>query len=121
MLAEQNADGRRRNRSEAAQWREKDARLRREYGIGLDDFDRLLEKQEGRCAICRTDVPGGPTPTSRFHVDHDHHSGKVRGLLCRACNMALGLLKEDRERIEALLAYLWPACERHEPKIVEES
>lgn len=81
----------------------RDRWLRKKYGIGADEYDALLKKQEGRCAICRTDQPGGPTPTSSFHVDHSHDDGRVRGLLCRACNTALGLLAEDPTRISALL------------------
>lgn len=42
----------------------------------------------------------------RFHVDHDHNDGRVRGILCHGCNTALGLLKESKDNIYALLDYL---------------
>ena len=62
------------------------------YGISLHDYDRLLEKQNGRCKICGTTHPGGK---GRFHVDHNHDTGKVRGLLCNSCNTGLGRFKDS--------------------------
>lgn len=116
MGAEQNTANR--PRSEAGRRRDRDRWLRKKYGITADEYDDLLVAQEGRCAVCRTDQPGGPTPDAAFHVDHSHGDGQVRSLLCRSCNTALGLLGEDPERIRALLAYVerWPACARFEPK-----
>jgi hypothetical protein len=56
----------------------------KELGVSDAEYDRLLEAQDGGCAIC------GATPkTRRLHVDHDHHTGAVRGLLCHRCNRAL--------------------------------
>lgn len=51
------------------------------YGLGLGDYDRMLEAQEGRCAICRA-----RPKSKRLAVDHDHKTGAVRGLLCSRCN-----------------------------------
>lgn len=105
--------------------RDRDRWLRRKYGISLVEYEFLLECQGGRCGICGTDRPGGPTPDSAFHVDHDHETKRVRGLLCRSCNTALGLLKEDPAIIASLLAYAmqgglfeqsddeWPGCRDH--------
>ena len=59
-------------------------KYQRMYGITIEDYDRMYEEQGGRCAICRTDQPGGAG--ERFSVDHDHETGKVRGLLCNNCN-----------------------------------
>jgi len=57
---------------------------RKRLGLSLEDYDALLVAQGGGCAIC------GTTPKSRrLHVDHDHKTGKVRGLLCMRCNRAL--------------------------------
>jgi hypothetical protein len=67
--------------------------LRRRYGIGADEFDDLVRRQGGACAIC-----GRPDPE---HVDHDHETGEVRGILCFNCNGGLG---QFRDSIEALLA-----------------
>ncbi len=51
------------------------------YGISIDDYEMILKQQKGRCAICRK-----KPARWRLDVDHDHHTDKVRGLLCRACN-----------------------------------
>jgi hypothetical protein len=57
---------------------------RAELGLSLAEYDALLAAQGGGCAIC-----GNPPKTRRLDVDHDHKSGKVRGLLCHRCNRAL--------------------------------
>jgi hypothetical protein len=72
--------------------------LRRRYGIGADEFDALLEAQSGVCAIC-----GRPDPE---HVDHDHESGAVRGILCFNCNGGLGQFGDDQDRLVSAVAYL---------------
>lgn len=78
--------------------------LKRLYGITLEEYDSMLEEQEGCCAICKT------LPNERkLHVDHCHTTGKVRQLLCSGCNTAIGALKEDPEIIRAAAAYV----ERH--------
>ena len=61
------------------------------YGITLEEYDILLEEQNGKCKICGSDDNNG----QRFCVDHCHETGKVRGLLCRPCNLALGCLRDD--------------------------
>lgn len=71
--------------------------LRRRYGIGVDEYNRLFELQNGRCAICQIHQSEF---TRAFHVDHCHKSNKIRGLLCVNCNTALGHFKEKIEIIE---------------------
>lgn len=61
----------------------------------------MLEAQGGVCAICRR--PSDPAP---LHVDHDHRTGAIRGLLCSPCNTAIGLLGDDPDRMMAAAAYL---------------
>jgi hypothetical protein len=79
------------------------ALIKRKYGITLSDYDKMLEKQNGQCAICGTrKVPN----CGRFVVDHDHSSGKIRGLLCSNCNTGLGLLGDDPQTLESALTYL---------------
>jgi hypothetical protein len=71
---------------------------RRRYGIGQTEFDGLLAEQGGRCAIC-----GGADPQ---HVDHDHRTGWVRGLLCFNCNGGLGQFKDDPKLLAGAYTYL---------------
>lgn len=73
------------------------------YGMTLGDYKALLEAQGGKCAICGTTNPGKGT---RLHVDHDHTSGRVRGLLCNNCNRGIGLLQDSAEVLEHALEYL---------------
>lgn len=58
--------------------------------------------QEEKCAICKT----APPKRKRLVIDHDHTSGKVRGLLCQNCNLALGALKDDVGRLREAIVYL---------------
>ncbi len=81
--------------------------LKTAYGLSLEQYERMFCAQQGVCAICslpETSVQKGTQKS--LAVDHDHETGQVRELLCRACNAALGLLKEDPTRIQALLKYL---------------
>lgn len=78
----------------------------REYGITVDEYDAMLDAQAHACASCRTPFDRGGPKTRRPHVDHCHASGKVRALLCHACNVSLGQMQDNPERVRALLAYL---------------
>lgn len=57
---------------------------RAQLGVSIEEYDRMLAAQGGGCAICHN-----PPKNRRLHVDHDHKTGKVRGLLCFRCNRAL--------------------------------
>jgi hypothetical protein len=84
--------------------------LKKNYGITVEDFDALLAKQNGRCAICGTDDP--PRYKSNrggWHVDHDHSTGRVRGVLCPLCNVAIGHFKEDVNRMSNAIKYILTA------------
>lgn len=72
---------------------------RRVYGLDQAGFDALMEAQGGVCAICGRQ--GHP-----LHVDHDHETGDVRGLLCGRCNSALGLLGDSIEQAQKAVDYL---------------
>jgi hypothetical protein len=77
--------------------------LKTTYGMSLADFDALMDAQDGRCAICgRSDNPG----SRRLHIDHDHTTGEVRGLLCHNCNSLLGHAKDDPTILARAIAYL---------------
>lgn len=73
-------------------------RLRRTYGISLDDYETMCQAQDGGCLICRTQT--------KLCIDHDHKTGAVRGLLCRKCNTALGQFRDDPEILRKAAAYL---------------
>lgn len=75
-------------------------RLARIYGLAPGDFEDLLVRQENSCAVCRKVF------VSRPHVDHDHATGAVRGLLCGPCNRALGLFYDREENLLAAVDYL---------------
>jgi hypothetical protein len=82
--------------------------LKAKYGITEAEYLALYEKQGGVCACCgRAETVFSNKKKDTFHlaVDHDHATGKVRALLCNACNTSLGALDEDIVRIEALLRY----------------
>ena len=75
--------------------------LLRKYGITLEEYNGLLEKQKGKCAICKT-----ITSKRRLDVDHCHETGKIRGLLCLNCNAALGNFKDDPILLRTAIEYL---------------
>jgi len=74
------------------------------YGITAERYAELLNEQGGRCAICRTDSPGGKARV--WCVDHCHNTTEVRGLLCGPCNRGLGQFKDDAARLRAAAEYL---------------
>jgi hypothetical protein len=92
-----------------AQWRlknpEKDYinRLRRDYGLTAAQYRAILIKQDAGCAICGVSQSD---KGARLSVDHDHLTGMVRGLLCRACNRSLGGFKDDPELLRRAAEYL---------------
>jgi predicted nucleic acid-binding Zn ribbon protein len=76
------------------------------YGITEDQYQAMLEDQGNACAICGSpEWPAGLHPGSP-HVDHDHATGAVRGLLCGHCNQGLGMFRDDPVRLRAAAAYL---------------
>ena len=74
----------------------------RKYGITPQEYDALLEKQEGKCAICKETC----AVYGRLCVDHDHTTGKIRGLLCNHCNTGLGKFKDKVELLDVAIEYL---------------
>jgi hypothetical protein len=83
---------------------QRNASMKWRYGLYLEDLDEIYESQDHRCAICNVTEAEGPK--NRFHVDHDHESGEVRGLLCQNCNIGLGKFKDNVEFLEQAIAYL---------------
>lgn len=84
--------------------RQRKYQLMDKYGITEDDYNTMLENQKGLCAICKTDKPTGKW--KRFAVDHCHHTGHVRGLLCNECNRGMGLLRDSPELLRCAANYL---------------
>lgn len=80
------------------------AQLKRKYGVTPEEYDELLDEQDYGCAICESPDPG------RGHqflaVDHNHSTQQTRGLLCHACNRALGLFGDDAQRVQRAASYL---------------
>jgi len=74
-------------------------------GVSEEAYEALSQSQNGKCAICHRlaiEVEDGRA----LAADHDHVSGRVRGLLCRPCNTALGLLADDASRLRSAIEYL---------------
>lgn len=72
----------------------------KQYGITSDEVKQMYEDQKGLCLICSRSIE------KKFHIDHDHETKKVRGLLCSACNMALGLFKDNPITLDNAIKYL---------------
>lgn len=75
-----------------------DHRIKRLYGLSSEQFEEMKKKQRGCCAICR--LP------EKLCVDHDHQTDEVRGLLCRKCNAAIGLLSDSSDIASQAVEYL---------------
>jgi hypothetical protein len=88
--------------------------LRKKFDIPLEEYQAKFVEQGGVCANCKQPEKGTRNGVARWlNVDHNHKTGKVRGLLCTNCNTSLGKLQEDRNIIMGLVAYLdkWEAVE----------
>lgn len=109
LLSEQQKESRREatrkwrvNNPERAKQVSRDKEYRRKYGIGLDEYNNILKAQQGVCAICQNSCNTG----MNLAVDHCHDTKKVRGLLCKNCNTAIGLFMEDIENMNKAIEYI---------------
>lgn len=75
-------------------------KLKNRYGISLEEFTHLKALQNNKCAICQNEFTNTP------HIDHDHLTQKVRGLLCRSCNTSIGNLKDSPFLLNRAIIYL---------------
>lgn len=73
---------------------------RAKLGVTVEDVQQMWERQNHQCAICKVPI------TLKAHLDHDHTTGKVRGLLCPHCNHGLGKFKDSVENLLAAIEYL---------------
>ena len=80
----------------------RDLERARLYGLQRPEWEEMVDRQGGKCAICYRPNADGRA----LHVDHDHATGRVRGLLCGGCNAALGLLGDSTEMLQRSLDYL---------------
>lgn len=74
--------------------------LKKRYGITTADVEQMIADQGGDCPICGDVLP------EPAHIDHDHETGRVRGVLCRSCNQGLGMYRDDPARLRAAADYL---------------
>lgn len=81
----------------------KNAQLKFNYGITLQDYNQMFNDQDGCCKICKRHQS---ELKRKLNVDHCHQTNLVRSLLCNQCNQALGLLKENPITIKAMLEYI---------------
>lgn len=82
-------------------------KMKNVYGITLEEFEILEKSQEGVCAICKkTETWVRDGKVFRLSVDHCHDTGKIRGLLCKACNTGIGYFLHDPELLQAAIRYL---------------
>jgi hypothetical protein len=80
----------------------RNTQLKSDYNITLDEYNEMLTKQNNGCVICGKTING----KRKMCVDHDHKTGKVRGLLCSQCNWGLGHFKDDVDLLEKAIKYL---------------
>ncbi len=91
----------------------RNSHLLKKFGITLKEEEELLARQGGVCAICRRAITDRRGYSA--HIDHDHQTGAVRGILCFGCNIGLGAFRDDVARLEAAVEYLkrgGTACEQ---------
>lgn len=94
--------GRNASRPDGLQARCSDCRREHRYGLGRGDYARIHEAQGGTCSICKNQCPRG----FDLSVDHDHKTGRVRGLLCQNCNAGLGMFRDDPGLLATAIEYL---------------
>lgn len=82
-------------------WTNKKWKLRYKYSITFEQFKLMLEHQESKCAVCGKHISG-----KGVHIDHNHETGKVRGLLCRCCNIGLGHFGDSAKNLRKAADYL---------------
>ena len=87
-------------------------RLEKVYGITLDEFERMVEKQGGECAICDRPINANHDGC-QIVVDHDHNTKAIRGILCKKCNCGIGLFNDSTALLVHATAYLHDANRRY--------
>lgn len=83
--------------------------LKNRYGLTPEDLEKMLRDQDNKCAICGQEMFLHGTSADKnkiAHVDHDHKTGKVRGLLCNECNIGLGKFMDNTDYLLSAISYL---------------
>lgn len=91
------------HKTEAGKLSSANTKLKARFGIDLTTYKTMLENQSGRCLICECEVS---YMGHKLAVDHCHTTGKIRGLLCKACNLGLGNFKDNPNLLEKAIKYL---------------
>ena len=86
--------------------RERERHLKNTYNLTITQYNKLLDKQNGVCAICGEAPKGKGSRSKYLYVDHDHNTNIVRGLLCRNCNVAIGFLSDSKKLLQKAIQYL---------------
>lgn len=81
-------------------------RLKKDYGITLEDYNALLKIQNNNCGLCEDPLIPNIGMSRNSNVDHDHLTGKVRNILCHNCNVGLGHFKDNIDLLYKAIAYL---------------
>ena len=95
----------RRRKTPAGRERTRRRMFKKKYGITLEQRDQMFLDQGESCAICREDAYP-KADRKRWHVDHCHQTGRVRGILCWRCNFALGLVSDNPDTLRTMIEYL---------------
>ncbi len=74
----------------------------KKYNLSLEELSIILTAQNNKCAICKSNFSKRNVPC----IDHDHNTGQIRGILCRKCNLGLGLFNDNKELIISAFGYL---------------
>lgn len=90
-------------------WHELRISMKKHYGITVEQYLEMHDKQGGVCAVCgcaESSVDPRTKRVRRLAVDHCHDTGKIRGLLCSSCNTAIGQMKDDVRILSSAISYL---------------
>ena len=83
--------------------------IKYKYSLTIDELNQTLEKQKGGCAICEEVLPDLLVYNNRrrgYAIDHNHETGKFRGILCLKCNSMLGMARDSHALLERASSYL---------------
>ena len=78
--------------------KDREQKLKKNYGLSIADYNAMLEKQKGKCLVCGQ--------YRKLVVDHCHEKGHVRGLLCSDCNAGLGFFRDNPTVLQTAITYL---------------